>query len=248
MVPNASMLKIRFEVEASCTVPPCTLPNDQLFDTIQPVMFLKNKVLIAGIAGVLVLLSLGYWEQMRNKELKTPNSEILIEPPLQEEQIANKGESPSGDTQQFVYPDDYVLRSDEMPTGFELEPLSLEAEKLGFTSNPGFFNNPELHNILYDEVNSSRIRSIYVAGYAKPADPSIELGIFAVQYTSKEDFDAELPKILATSLGVYKTMPIYLKHPDVLVIVWSDTAVYRDQMEKTAAAFEARLGLVRIAN
>lgn len=203
--------------------------------------FLRNKIFLTGASAalILVILGLGYWEQTKDDK-----EEISIEkPPVEVVEV----EAAPQDIQQFAYPDDYALRADEVPAGFELESLGEEAKRLGFTSNPGFFNNEDLYEVLYDNSDPSRIKSIYVSAYVKPSDPATELGIFVVQYTSAEDLNMELPKIALTGTGLYPGgRPVFLKGQSTLVIIWSDTKNYRMAMEEIALDLERRLRLVQV--
>jgi hypothetical protein len=103
----------------------------------------------------------------------------------------------------FVYPDDYMLKVSEVPAGFQLEPMTDEARKLGFSSNPGPIVNRELYQHLYTNIDTSKVDRLYSAVYAKPENPQQELGIFAVQYKSAKDLDAEESKIHSSEDRVY---------------------------------------------
>ena len=156
--------------------------------------------------------------------------------------FSKSSEAPASEIlkQKSMYPDDYVLKAPEIPTGFQLEPITDEARTLGFSNNPGFISNQELYQDLYEDIDISKIESVYVVVYVKPESPQKELGIFAIQYKLAEGLDSEILKISSVEDRVY------LRNGRVLVVVWSDASAYANEMKQISTLLETRLNLNKI--
>ena len=188
------------------------------------------KVVFPVIIVVAIAAVGGYFYFSKSSE--APASEILSE--------AIKDVTGSAESQKSMYPDDYVLKTPEIPAGFQLEPITDEARALGFSSNPGFISNQELYQDLYEDIDISKIESVYAVVYVKPESPQQELGIFAVQYKLAEGLDSEILKISSVEDRVY------LRDGRVLVVVWSDASAYANEMKQISTLVEARLNLNKI--
>lgn len=136
------------------------------------------------------------------------------------------------------YPEDYMLKNDEVPDGFQLLEFSDELEESGFF-NPGYWDNETWYSMLYDDVNTSTIEHLYKAVYIKPPENFTELGVDAIKYMSEDSLNSELSKI---DSGGGK---IYLKANDVLICVWYDGG-YTEEIEEIASKLESRLSLNRV--
>lgn len=138
-----------------------------------------------------------------------------------------------------VFPDDYTLKPDEVPKGFQLAIVDESARRVaGITSNPGYITNQDLYKGLYGGIDLTKIKSVYGSVYVKPEAPQIELLIIILQYTSEEDFDKELQKLVSFQEGL-----IYLKGKDILVVIGSDTAEYSSQVREISDTLKKRLDL-----
>ena len=188
------------------------------------------KVVFSVIIVVVIVAIGGYFYFSKSSE--APASKILPE--------AIKDITGSAEKQKSMYPDDYALKTPEIPAGFQLEPITDEARTLGFSSNPGFISNREVYQDLYEDIDISKIESVYAVVYVKPESPQQELGIFAVQYKLAEGLDSEILKISPVEDRVY------LRDGRVLVVVWSDASAYANEMKQICKLVEARLNLNKI--
>lgn len=138
---------------------------------------------------------------------------------------------------------DYTLKSGEIPSGFQFEILSDEAIKEGYT-NPGFINNTELINQIYQRVDTSKIEKVYNAVYIN-SNKSLgsELGITVVKYKSENNLNQELKNFSPRKEGD----SIYLRNKDVLVVVWSDGGYYMELERQIADKLKIRLNLQEIS-
>lgn len=170
---------------------------------------------------------LGYYWTMK-EEIKVPEAKVLegVEP---EEKIT---EVP------YAFPDDFILSKDELPENFTLIQISEEEKKLGIESNPGFWDNPEMYKELYKDVDSAKIKHLYVSVYSALGR---EFGIFLVQYKTTKDLDSEIPKIIKEKQSGFK----FLRVNEILVFIWTDGNNY-DDIENVAKLLENKLPLKRI--
>ncbi len=138
-----------------------------------------------------------------------------------------------------VFPEDYTLKPDEVPKGFQLAIVDESARSVaGITSNPGYITNQDLYKGSYVGIDLAKIKSVYGSVYVKPEAPQTELLIIVLQYISEKDFDEELQKLTPSQEGI-----IYLIGKDVLVIIGSDTQEYAIQVQEISDKLKKRLDL-----
>lgn len=138
-----------------------------------------------------------------------------------------------------IYPDDFISKSDEIPSGFQLKVLSKESmELISLTGNPGFFNNDSYRG-LFTGADSSKIEKFHASFYIKPESPLTELGIYVIKYKSKEDCDFELAKLKVEP----REDSSYLRNEDILVMIWSDGGDYQKEVREITNKLKVRLNL-----
>ena len=141
-----------------------------------------------------------------------------------------------------VFPDDYTLKQNEVPSGFQLAKVDESAKRAaGVTSNPGFITNQDFYKGLYGGADPTKIKSVYGSVYVKPEAPQTELLIFAVQYSSEEDFKKELQELVPSQESA-----VYIKGKDVLMLIGSDTENYTPQVLEISDKLKKRLDLTEI--
>ncbi|MCD4693983.1 hypothetical protein K8R62_01355 [bacterium] len=140
-----------------------------------------------------------------------------------------------------VYPDDFTLKIDEIPVGFQLREIDDYAIEIGLETNPGIISNKETFLELYDGVDVSVIEEWYLSDYIeKNISQTKELGIHSIKYKTIEDLNREVKKI-------NKTIGILLVKNNILVIVWSDDAYeYSEEVNQIATILKERLELEEI--
>jgi hypothetical protein len=139
----------------------------------------------------------------------------------------------------LIYPDDFILKSDEIPSGFQLEVPSKESmEFISLTGNPGFFDN-ERYRGLFTGADSTKIEKFHASFYIKPESPLTELGIYVIKYKSKEDCDFELAKLKVEP----REDSSYLRNEDILVMIWSDAGDYQKEVREITSKLRGRLNL-----
>ena len=154
-----------------------------------------------------------------------------------------QGDSKITDSQKIIYPDDYILTSNEVPIGFELASIDEEAKKIGYTSNPGFFNNSEMFKELYNNANPAIIESVYSSVYINPQNSTTsELGIFIIKYKTTEGFMIELNKLNK------QQDRLYLKNDNdnILMIIWNDGNEYKDQVRLITNKLKQKFNLKEV--
>jgi Tol biopolymer transport system component len=145
-----------------------------------------------------------------------------------------------------IYPDDYILKKDEVPLGFELFVSEGLAEHI--TGNPGFIDN-EYYKNLFKGADPSKIEKFFISQYIKPRGqyPDTELGLFVIKFKLEENLNADLEKI-KNNRDIFKEEQdaIFLKNKEILVIVWSDGNHYRAEVRQIADKLKVRLNLQEI--
>ena len=139
---------------------------------------------------------------------------------------------------EYVFPDDFILSAAELPEGFTLMQIGEREKKLGLKSNPGFWDNPEIYRELYEDVDSTKIKHLYVSLYEVLER---EFGIFLVQYNSAEDLDLEIPKIIQAKEERFR----FLRKEEVIAFIWTDGSNYND-LDSVADLMENRLKFEQI--
>lgn len=148
-----------------------------------------------------------------------------------------------------IFPDDYTLKPNEVPSGFQLRKLDEKAiQEVGVTSNPGYITNKEFYRGLYEGVDVSKIKSVYGSVYVKPEAPLTELFIITVQYTSGEEFKNELQRVgrIVPPPNISQDTITYLKGKDTLVLVGRDSDEYKPQAQELVDKLKKRLNLSEI--
>jgi len=142
----------------------------------------------------------------------------------------------------LIYPDDFILKNDEIPSDFQLKVISKESmELISLTRNPGFFDN-ERYSGLFVGADPSKIEKFHASFYIKPESPLTELGIFVIEYKSKEDCDFELTKLKVEP----REDSSYLRNEDILVMIWSDGGAYQKEIREISNKLKVRLNLETI--
>jgi hypothetical protein len=95
--------------------------------------------------------------------------------------------------QTVKFPEDFILRKDEVPAGFKARTITDEARQAGYTTNPGIITDSNLIDAIYDNVNRKAINNVLVALYAKPNSDQ-EVGLYVINYTSVTALEAETKK------------------------------------------------------
>jgi hypothetical protein len=144
-----------------------------------------------------------------------------------------------------IYPDDYILKNDEIPLGFQLEALSKESMELVLlTGNPGFFDTRE-YKILFAGADPSKIEKFHASFYVKPENHTTdELGVFVIKFKSEENLNIDLEKIKNDHKEEQDT--IFLKNKEILIMVWSDSNSYREEVRQIVDKLKVRLNLQEI--
>lgn len=144
------------------------------------------------------------------------------------------------------FPDDFVLKTAEIPKNFEIKPIDESAKEAGFESNPGYVKNPELLKTLYDEVDLSLIDKVYSSVYQDDSDSSnnLDLGVIVVEYKNEEALNGEIKKIHSgIEIHSAKEGITYFRRENYLVLVWSDGASHPKEVKEVSNALKERLGL-----
>jgi len=92
---------------------------------------------------------------------------------------------------------DYMLLNSEVPTTLFLKLHEGELETIGLTANPGFNENKNLLNGLYEDINISAIDTMYMAFYDENVkDPKYNgVLVTALKLKSKSALEEEVNKI-----------------------------------------------------
>lgn len=87
------------------------------------------------------------------------------------------------DTGPFAYPEQYLLRGDEMPSGMQMAPLEPELQGgLGIHENPGEADASSLH----DEMGGPRPSAVWAQGLSARNQPDARVAIVAIKYASED--------------------------------------------------------------
>lgn len=136
----------------------------------------------------------------------------------------------------IVFPDQYLLRENEIPATFTLKSITAQQSKLyGATGNPGYYG--------LEQETSKNLTFGYL--YAKPATLDVELGVFVIKYYFDHEIsDAQLEEQWRK---IYNTTPrILLRKGNTLIYIWSDTNDYLNDMRFIRDKLKQRLDLKEI--
>ena len=138
------------------------------------------------------------------------------------------------------FPNDFVLKTNEMPEGFTVRPMDDNAKALGLPDNPGVLTNPNFYSSMYPNADTSSIKQLLIAIYSKPEAANKEVGIFVAEYHTEELLAQEVEKVVPGKELIYLTIGKYM------ILVWSDGGRYVKETRYAADQLKKRLQLQEI--
>ncbi|RJQ36154.1 hypothetical protein C4552_04320 [Candidatus Parcubacteria bacterium] len=143
-----------------------------------------------------------------------------------------------------AYPDDFVLRSGEIPAQFILAPIDEETLAMGVTGNPGYITDPQfIQFAIGEDVDIAKVDKVYLIGYTMPGAELGEMGMYVVRFKSEADLASQIAKLPPAANNNLE----YYRRGRVLVIVWSALEAYASERAAVGTIMTGRLGMSTVA-
>ena len=189
---------------------------------------------ILGFIIALALVGGLWWLYNSPEEISTANG---TPPP------AASNPAPSAAPGEPVYPDDYVLETNEVPAQFRLAPIDEETLAMGVTGNPGYITDPQFIQFAIGEnVDIGTVDKVYMVGYILPGAELGEVGLYVVRFKSEAALQSQIAKLPPSQGNNLE----YYQRGRILVIVWSAQPTYASQRAAIGTAMTGRLGMTSV--
>lgn len=120
----------------------------------------------------------------------------------------------------LLFPEDYLLQNIYVPNNFL---------KIGY----GEITPLEILRDIYSDINIDVVDSAYTDVYVTSDQLKDEIGLMLIKYTSIENLNLEIEKI-KNSTNFESSRFIYLRHNNILILVWSDSETNIDTIRLIA--------------
>lgn len=133
----------------------------------------------------------------------------------------------------FAYPEQYLLRGDEMPAGMWSPPPDADAREEGITENPGELDPARVR----EEFSSPQPEEAWVQGFALQGDPETAVVVIALKFANEDDAKSLASRGQIACFGGGFSV---LRDGDVTVFVAAESDAGDSLVPRVAAALKAQ--------